>query len=197
MKGWTIFIALLMVWAGCKQQSGKKGSVQALADTASFYPIANFIHEQIEETDLQNLPRTLRYTSNQTIRTNKLGRDSFLLFSGLFNSILTQFSREKQLYKESILHDLSTSSYTLTYQPLQPEQATFEYADILLNDQNRQVKRINIQRTYEIADTSVTEHLSWRTNKGFLISRTKTDKAGIANTEVIEVSWKPEKNTPL
>jgi len=197
MKGWTIFITLLMVWAGCKQQSGKKGSVQALADTASFYPIANFIHEQIEETDLQNLPRTLRYTSNQTIRTNKLGRDSFLLFSGLFNSILTQFSREKQLYKESILHDLSTSSYTLTYQPLQPEQAAFEYADILLNDQNRQVKRINIQRTYEIADTTVTEHLSWRTNKGFLISRTKTDKAGIANTEVIEVSWKPEKNTPL
>ncbi len=197
MKGWTIFIALLMVWAGCKQQSGKKGSVQALADTASFYPIANFIHEQIEETDLQNLPRTLRYTSNQTIRTNKLGRDSFLLLSGLFNSILTQFSREKQLYKESILHDLSTSSYTLTYQPLQPEQAAFEYADILLNDQNRQVKRINIQRTYEIADTSVTEHLSWRTNKGFLISRTKTDKAGIANNEVIEVSWKPEKNTPL
>ncbi|MCX6264466.1 MAG: hypothetical protein NTZ47_07965 [Bacteroidetes bacterium] len=197
MKGWTIFIALLMVWAGCKQQSGKKGSVQAMADTASFYPIANFIHEQIEETDLQNLPRTLRYTSNQTIRTNKLGRDSFLLLSGLFNSILTQFSHEKQLYKESILHDLSTSSYTLTYQPLQPEQATFEYADILLNDQNRQVKRINIQRTYEIADTSVTEHLSWRTNKGFLISRTKTDKAGIANTEVIEVSWKPEKNTPL
>ena len=197
MKGWTIFIALLMVWAGCKQQSGKKGSVQAMADTASFYPIANFIHEQIEETDLQNLPRTLRYTSNQTIRTNKLGRDSFLLLSGLFNSILTQFSREKQLYKESILHDLSTSSYTLTYQPLQPEQAAFEYADILLNDQNRQVKRINIQRTYEIADTSVTEHLSWRTNKGFLISRTKTDKAGIANNEVIEVSWKPEKNTPL
>ena len=71
MKGWTIFIALLMVWTGCKQQSGKTGSVQALADTASFYPIANFIHEQIEETDLQNLPRTLRYTSNQTIRTNK------------------------------------------------------------------------------------------------------------------------------
>ena len=197
MKGWTIFIALLMVWAGCKQQSGKKGSVQALADTASFYPIANFIHEQIEETDLQNLPRTLRYTSNQNIHTNKLGRDSFLLFTGLFNSILTQFTREKQLYKESILHDLSTSSYTLTYQPLQPEQAAFEYADILLNDQNRQVKRINIQRTYEIADTTVTEHLSWRTNKGFLISRTKTDKAGIANTEVIEVSWKPEKNTPL
>jgi len=197
MKGWTIFIALVFVWGGCKQQSGKTGSVQALADTASFYPMANFIHEQIEETNLQNLPRTLRYTSNQTIRTHKLGRDSFLLFSGLFNSIVTQFNREKQLYKEGILHDLSTSSYTLTYQPLQPEQAAFEYADILLNDQNRQVKRINIQRTYQIADTSVTEHLSWRTNKGFLITRNKTDKVGATNTEVIEVNWEPEKNMPL
>jgi hypothetical protein len=197
MKGWTIFIALLMVWAGCKQQSGKKGSVQALADTASFYPIANFIHEQIEETDLQNLPRTFRYTSNQKATTNSLGRDSFLLFSRLFESILTQFAREKQLYKEDILHDLSTSSYTLTYQALRPEQTAFEYADLLLNDQSRKVKRINIQRSYEIADTLVTEHLSWRTNKGFLISRTKTDKAGTANTEAIEVNWEPEKNMPL
>jgi hypothetical protein len=197
MKGWIIFIALIMVWAGCKQKSGKVGSVQALADTASFYPIAHFIHGQIEEADLSNLPRTLRYTRNQQTSIHSLGRDSFLLFCGLFDSLLTQFTKEKQLYKESILHDLSTSSYTLTYQPLKPEQAAFEYTDILLNDQNRLVKRINIQCSYEIADTSVNERLSWRTNKGFLISRTKTDKTGTANTEIIEVSWEPEKNTPL
>ena len=197
MKGWTIFIALAIVWGGCKQQSGKTGPAQALGDTAYFYPIGDFIHGQIEETDLSNLPRSFRYTRNQQTRLHSLGRDSFLLFCGLFDSLITQFSKQKQLYKESILHDLSTSSFTLTYKPQQTEQAAFEYTDIMLNDQNRQVKRITIQRTYEIADTSVTEHLSWRTNKGFLISRTKTDKAGTANTEIIEVSWKPEKNTPL
>jgi hypothetical protein len=186
-----------MICGGCKQKSGKIGSEQALADTASFYPIAHFIHGQIEEADLSNLPRTFRYTNNQQISIHSVGRDSFLLFCGLFDSLLTQFTKEKQHYKESILHDLSTSSFTLTYQPLKPENAVFEYADILLNDQNRLVKRINIQRNYEIGDTSVNEHLSWRTNKGFLISRTKTDKAGTANTEIIEVSWEPEKNTPL
>ena len=197
MKGWTIFIALAMVWGGCKQKSGKSASLQVLADTASYYPIANFIHEQIEETDLSNLPRTFRYTSNQKTSNQSLGRDSFLLFCGVFDSLLTQFSKQKQLYKESILHDLSTSSYTLTYQPQQGEQAAFEYADILLNDVNRQIKRINIQRSFEIGHTSVNEHLSWRTNKGFIISRTKTDKAGTASTEIIEVNWEPEKNNPL
>ena len=197
MKGCILLIALVMVGEGCKQKSEKSDSVQLVADTASFYPIANFIHEQIEETDLQNLPRTFRYTSNQKATTNSLGRDSFLLFSRLFESILTQFAREKQLYKEDILHDLSTSSYTLTYQALRPEQTAFEYADLLLNDQSRKVKRINIQRSYEIADTLVTEHLSWRTNKGFLISRSKTHKAGNSDTEVIDVSWEPKKNTPL
>ena len=197
MKGWTIFIALAIVWGGCKQPSGKTEPVEALADTAYFYPIADFIHGQIEETDLSNLPRTFRYTSNQQTRLHSLGRDSFLLFCGLFDSLLTQFSKQKQLYKESILHDLSTSSYTLTYKPQQAEQGAFEYADIMLNDQNRQVKRINIQCSYQIADTSVTEHLSWRTNKGFLISRTKTHQASTANTEIIEVNWEADKNTPL
>ena len=197
MKGWTIFIALAIVWGGCKQPSGKTGPVEALADTASFYPIADFIHGQIEETDLSNLPRSFRYTSNQQTRLHSLGRDSFLLFCGLFDSLLTQFSKQKQLYKESILHDLSTSSYTLTYKPQQAEQGAFEFADIMLNDQTRQIKRINIQRSYEIADTSVTEHLSWRTNKGFLISRTKTHQASTANTEIIEVNWEADKNTPL
>ena len=197
MKGCTIFIALAMVWVGCKQKSGKPASLHTLADTASFYPIANFIHEQIEEADVSNLPRTFRYTSNQKTSLHSLGRDSFLLFCGLFDSLLTQFSTQKQLYKESILHDLSTSSYTLTYQPHEAEQAAFEYTDILLNDVNRQIKRINIQRSFDVGDTSVNEHLSWRTNKGFLISRTKTDKAGTASTEVIEVSWEPKKNNPL
>ena len=52
MNSWTIFIVLAIVWGGCKQQSGKTGPVEALADTASFYPIADFIQGQIEETDL-------------------------------------------------------------------------------------------------------------------------------------------------
>ena len=96
MKGWIIFIAFVMVFAGCKQKSGKVGSVQVLADTASFYPIAHFIHGQIEEADLSNLPRTFRYTSNQQTSIHSLGRDSFLLFCGLFDSLLTQFNKQSR-----------------------------------------------------------------------------------------------------
>lgn len=197
MKCWIPILCISCFIGSCQQSTSHSAADTPVADTATFYPIEGFIREQIEETDLNNLPRTLRYTVQDRSTVQQLGRDSFLLFTAIFDSVLHQFTQKKQLYTESILHDLSTNSYTLTYKPLPGSAAAFEYADILLNDQNRRVKRIDIQRSYELNDKQITEHLSWRTGKGLLISRTITNHEGKLTTEVFDVSWEPTKKSRL
>jgi hypothetical protein len=197
MKPWIPIICSLLLMGGCKSPTSDSAEGAAVADTSAFYPMGAFIREQIEETDINNLPRILRYTFQEQTSKYPLGRDSFLLITGMFDSVLQQFANNKQLYAESILHDLSTNSYTLTYKPLPGKTGAFEYADILLNDQNRRVKRMDIKRSYEKNNRQISEHLSWRTNKGFLISRTITENEAKPTTEVFDVSWEPEKNNRL
>lgn len=197
MKPWIPIICSLLLIGGCKSPTSQSAAGAPVADTSAFYPIGAFIREQIEETDINNLPRILRYTVQEQTSKHPLGRDSFLLITRMFDSVLQQFTNNKHLYAESILHDLSTNSYTLTYKPLPGKSGVFEYADILLNDQNRRVKRMDIQRLYEINNQQINEHLSWKTDKGFLISRTITENEAKPTTEVIDVSWDPEKKFQL
>lgn len=197
MKIWIPLLSLIIIVQGCKQHPQQPDIKTPVSDTANFYPIASFIQEQIEETDLNNLPRSCTHTFDKQKRTVSLSRDSFLILTKKFQVPINLFASQKHLYKETVLQDLSTQSYTLSYQTINPGSAALEYLDILLNDQTKRVKRIEMQQTIETDSITTTEHLSWRTNKGFIISSKHTGKQGTLHTEIWEVDWERGKKLAL
>jgi len=195
MKIWIPIVCLLIIANGCKQKPQQADKNTLVSDTAAFYPIAPFFQEQIEETDLNNLPRHCTHTTDQKKRTVELSRDSFLLLCKNFQVPVNVFTTQKHFYKESILQDLSTNSYTLSYRSINQSCTAVEYLDILLNDQTKRVKRVEMQRTFEKDSITTTEHLSWRTDKGFIISSKQTNPQGAIHTEIWEVDWEREKKS--
>jgi len=197
MKIWIPIVSMLIIANGCKQKPQQTDNNILTSDTAAFYPIAPFFQEQIEETDLNNLPRHCSHTIDQQKRTVELSRDSFLLLCKNFQIPVNVFTTQKHFYKESILQDLSTNSYTLSYRSINPSCTAVEYLDILLNDQTKRVKRVEMQRTFEKDSITTTEHLSWRTDKGFIISSKQSNQQGAIHTEVWEVDWERGKKSAL
>jgi hypothetical protein len=191
-------IPLLLVFTACNNTAKNKEGKTVIGDTAHYYPLSTYLQEQISENDLRNLPRTLRYRNNDQTSQQLLNRDSFLLLTNLFTDACDYFSKHKYLFSETVMHDLSTQSYTLSYRPFQTEKAELTYVDILLSENSQLVKRIDIRRSRQKMNEIINEHLSWRTDKGFLITReTETTDSSRHSNEVIDVSWEPEKQLPL
>lgn len=197
MKIWITLLGFLIIAYGCKQSRQQSEIRIPVADTATFFPIATFLQEQIEETDLKNLPRRCLHTVDQQMKTVTLTRDSFLVLCNSFQLPINVFTSQKHLYKETILQDLSTQSYTLSYRSINPACTALEYLDILLNDQTKRVKRVEMQRTFEIDSITTTEHLSWKTDMGFIISSKQFNKQGATQTEIWEVDWERGKKSGL
>ena len=198
LKWICCIIPLLLVFAACNNTAKNKEGKAVIGDTAHYYPLSTYLEEQISENDLRNLPRTLRYRNNDQTSQHLLNRDSFLILTKLFTEIGDYFSRNKNLFSETVMHDLSSQSYTLSYRPFQTDQVELAYVDILLSENSQLVKRIDIRRNRQKLNEIIHEHLSWRTDKGFLITReTETADTSRHSTEVIDVSWEPEKQLPL
>ena len=196
MIKWTKLVLFFCLgFFGCKQKAGNQSN-QLPGDTAHYYPVKFYLEEQIRENDLRNMPRRIRYSLNDKKSENLLNRDSFLLFSRSFLDLIESFSQNKYRFSEAVMHDLSTQSYTFSYRPLQSNSSDIDYIDVLLNEKNQLVKRIDIRRSRQSKGEITNEHLSWRTDKGFLITRTTELKDSI-QTEVIDVSWEPNNRQPL
>lgn len=193
---WTkLALFFCCVFIGCKQKAGNQSN-QLPGDTSRYYPVQFYLEEQIRENDLRNLPRTMRYSLNGKKSEKLLTRDSFLLFSSSFLDLLENFSQNKYRFSETIMHDLSTQSYTFSYRPLESASTEIDYLDVLLNEKNQLVKRIDIRRSRQGDGKMTNEHFSWRTDKGFLITRI-TELKDSNQTEVIDVSWEPTNRQPL
>lgn len=81
----------------------------------------------------------------------------------------------------------------MSYRPISRSNEELDYLDILLSEKSQQVKRIDIRRTYTQSNQLTNEHLSWRTNKGFLITReTQVNDSSPIDRVVLDVSWTPE-----
>lgn len=195
IKWLSLLLFLFFLMPGCKQKSGNQAD-QLIGDTAHFYPVQFYLEEQIRENDLRNLPRTMRYSLNGKKTETVLSRDSFLLLTQSFLDLLRNFSKNKCRFKETVMHDLSTQSYTLSYRPVKANSDEIDYLDVLLNDKTQLVKRIDIRRSQQGAGKTINEHFSWRTDKGFLITRS-TDLKESTQTEVIDVNWEPHNREPL
>lgn len=162
-------------------------SNKAIADTAKYYPIANFITDEMKYVDLRNfmiVEKTIKGTDSSSFAISK---DDFLAAASVILKKAQWFTANKNLFTESVFQDLGTESYTINYSST---KASIKNIDLLLNQQTNLPKRLFIRVIQQSGDTTITEQYSWVANKQFVISHSKRTQQGFNESSSKEISWK-------
>jgi len=165
-----LFVAALLslFLFACGNSTQKKiNSTIPVADTAKFYPIDQFIQEQIRYVDLRNfiITNTSDKDSNKVI----ISKEAFITEASIILNEAMAWSKLKHLYKETVFQDLSTASYTINYTAI--DAATpIQRVDILLSEETNILKRLFIRKNEQIKDTIITHQYSWVADNSFQIS---------------------------
>ncbi|MGI8952756.1 MAG: hypothetical protein ACR2FN_14365 [Chitinophagaceae bacterium] len=187
----VVFFVLMNIifFISCKQTSTEKETKKTSSkDTTTFFPVADYIQQQIKLVD--STPYFMYLIS---IRNGK--KDSSQINTHQFDSLVQPF-REidisnpsiKKNYTESVFEDKSTQSYTLTYSTNNKSLST-QNIDVLLNEENQQVKRIFINCFYDNNDSAITQKLGWKSFHSCSIIRIIQYKNGKQSTEQNLIVW--------
>lgn len=193
MQNFRLFVATLfsLFLFACGNSTQKKINPNIpLADTAKFYPIDQFIQEQIRYVDLRNF--IITKTSNKDSSKLIISKDAFIAeASNILNEAIA-WSKQKQLYKETVFQDLSTASYTINYTAI--DAATpIQRVDILLSEETNMLKRLFIRKNEQTKDTVITHQFSWVADKSFQISSSAV-APNYNKTTANFVNWAKQEN---
>jgi hypothetical protein len=185
---WVILFLITSLYA-CKNKLSRQPSNQANAttDSTKFYPLSDFIKEQITYVDLRDFVIYQKHSLASKTDSSIISKDQFKHLATTFLTLDISKQNQQQLYTETIFHDLSTASYTMNYKANQPSSLV-KSMDILLDEQTKLAKRVFIVSERQNADSSFMERYSWTTNKQFQITKTVETAKGRSN-ETITVYW--------
>lgn len=189
MKIFRLCLVLPIVWGlACRGGNKPAKAKAAVADTAGFYPLAEFLRGEVEYVDLRNFP-LYRITVKDGKRDSvALSKEQFKALAQVFFDRSISSPAVKAKYKESVFQDLSTGSYTLNYSPVE-HPVEVQNIDILLNEDTHLVKRIFIRSAYMRGDTAVDEQCNWKAGRSFQVNRSLQAKNGYHSTELTYVNW--------
>ena len=180
-------VIILLFLTGCGPDKQKKTADTVTADTAKFYPVDNFIQEQIKYVDLRDFTIQKIHSVNKDSVKSVLTKNQFIIEAADVLALASSWNKNRHLYRESVFQDLSTASYTINYTATDP-QIPLQRIDILLNEQTNIIKRLFIRQEFELNDTLVTRMYSWMADHGFSINTSKT-ATGFSNTETTAINW--------
>ena len=184
----SIFIAccIFVIVTACSNHKTPSTNNATTPDTTSFYPIATYFASQLNHFDSSKAKYSL-------VTTEGTKKDSILVTSAAIEEIVGSFiaadisdSVQKKNYKESVFRDAGTASFNINYTPLNA-LVPVRNIDILMDEQTSLIKRIFIRKQYLVADTTVTEQLSWKTNEGFSKSTSKETNTGLSLNKTMTV----------
>lgn len=187
LTGWSLFLLVSGILCSCKQQTTHQGDTPA-KDTTVFYPVTDFLKNQISNVD-----STPYFIYLIDIRNNK--RDSMPISKKLFDSLAAPFTAYniadtaiKKFYTESVFDDQTTRSYTFSYRTTDSNMVV-QGIDILLNRETQQVKRIFMNTFQNFGDSSVTLKMGWKPDRNFYINRITQYSNGKEQIEQNRVVW--------
>ncbi|MES2328425.1 MAG: hypothetical protein V4539_02415 [Bacteroidota bacterium] len=182
-----LFILILII-SSCNNEPPKTQPAVKAEDTAKFYPLKDFINEQVRYVDLRNFPIYKITVKDGKKDSATISKDQFIALAGIFLNREASFTKEKAAFKESAFKDHSTGSITLNYQSTD-SKTEVQAIDVLLDEQTNIVKRIFIRSEYNKGDTTVREQCNWKANKSFQVNRTLTSKGGYTSDERNFINW--------
>lgn len=194
-NGLVLLITLTLVLS-CK---GKYSTVEEKknlqSDTAKFYPISQFIQDEMQYVDLRDfiITETKLNENGDTVFAKKvniakpLTKDEFLSAAMEIKNKAVWFSNNKHLYKETVFQDLGTESYTINYQS---EKADIKSIDLLLNEQTNLPKRLFIREITKEQEKTITAQYSWIAGKQFTIATSIKDGQSLIWQSTNTIQWK-------
>ena len=186
MKSIFITCFICVIITACNNSKAPSINNAAPPDTTSFYPIATYFAGQLKHFDSSKAKYSL-------VTTEGIKKDSMLVTSAAIQELVRSFSAadisdsiQKKNYKESVFRDAGTASFNINYTPLNA-LVPVRNIDILIDEQTSLIKRIFIRKQYLVADTTVTEQLSWKTNEGFSKSISKETNTRLSFNKTMTV----------
>lgn len=180
----SLFVTIIACEPSSKKQKAKN---IVIVDTENFYPIDNFIAEQMKYVDLRNFKIQKTIDSGLLKNSNPIDKETFLVAASKILSLSKEFINNKQLYKEVVFQDLSTDSYTINYTTINAS-IPLQRIDILLSEQTKMVKRVLIRKVSEANGIITTQQINWETDHQFqvIISKEIANKISTVSTSI---SW--------
>ena len=180
---------IVFIFSSCHNKDSKKelnGNNEN--DTLVYYPVNQYLRSQlsgIESSTKQPYKITITGSGkDSTIITKEEVKSLAQLF---LNDSITAFGM-KEKYTENIFQDQTTASYTFSYtskDTLLPVQRIL----VLLDTATQQVKNIIYSIARASADSTITEMLWWKNDKGFTILSSLKLPGGTEKKRQIQVGW--------
>jgi hypothetical protein len=191
MKYFLLLFIFTSFLFSCKNKP-KALAKKSTQDSTQFYPIADFIKEQISFVELRDFE--IHYKKEVAGKI-----DSSIISKEIFRKIASPFldkdiSALKQNFTESVFQDLSTNSYTLNYRAKLANEP-IQNIDILLFENSKTVKRLFILTQLQKSDSSILQHHNWTANKNFQVTTSIKTNAGFTSNEIIQVYWKKKNSS--
>lgn len=184
-----VFFLLSFFYLSCKQNENKvTTNEEKKSDTTHFFQVAQYIQSQIDEVN-----KTPYFIYKVTTTNGK--KDSSAINTSVFNQMAVQFLKPdindktlKKKYKESIFHDQTTKSFTISYTTPNKE-LEIQNLDILLKEDGETIKRVLIRKFLNYNDSTAIEQLSWKPDESFQINRLVQEKGNKETTYETKVVW--------
>jgi len=180
-------IVLSAFFVACSNNSATGENKTPANDSSAFYPVNDYFASQLKQADSSRL---IIYTYSDS--ENK--KDSTSIDAGRLKELAKPFFENdindkplRRYYRESVFKDETTESFTFSYVSLNPALPV-QSIDVLLDTNTNSVKRVFITRNFIKGDTAYDEKLSWKTDKGFYITR-MIKVNGKENTQQLSVMW--------
>jgi len=159
------------------------------SDSIKFFPVNDIIME-----DIGDVEKTAYYMYRIT-SGNHIKRDSAAITVREFKTIANSFLDKnintpvlKWQYQESVFHDLSLNSITITYSS-ENDKLPITDVTVLLDDKTNKVKRIFISTFYRRNDSTFREKYFWKAGKSFQINQSITTPANEETETSTFIAW--------
>ena len=187
---YKFLISLLLMVILCPecQQKNIKPSDVSTNNTKPLFPVNNFI-----QSDINEVLETPYYIYKITEKKPAEIKDSTAVSREAFKLLANQFLEKnitspalKPYYRETVFHDLSTKSITITYSTVNHE-LNIQQILILLDDATNKLKRVFILCSTNNKDSSITEQYNWKAGKSFQINKFIKRKEGHDSEEYLSL----------
>ncbi len=184
------FFVLLVFSAGlfsCKNKPAKE-ETKTEDSTSVYYPINNYIRQQIKDVDTTPYFLYRLSTINGKKDSSVVDRAAFdaqvktILFPELDDKSF------KANFTESVFDDESTNSITLTYSP-KTKSGIVQNASVLLDKENQKVKWIFINTLRSNNDSTVIQRIGWKGDKSCYINEDITHPNKLEIQHQLEFVW--------
>ncbi|TKK71781.1 hypothetical protein FC093_01820 [Ilyomonas limi] len=168
--------------------NNKKTNAEPAADSTVYYPINNYIRQQIKQVDT-----TPYYVYRVLVMDGK--KDSTTISRPVFDSLTKQFllpeleeDALKKNFTESVYGDQSTNSITLTYTP-KDSNTTVQNAMVLLDPNSQDIKWIFINTLQNKGDSTVIQKIGWKGGTSCYLNRSASYADGKKNEMQLNIVW--------